>query len=134
MKIEESTCICIKCNKELFKGYRKKGGLRWDIRDYKNNALYLPNVGWLCLNHFSREGLIHEKDVKYYSYKVYLLNKRVYVDERLTFRDDTNLRVYELKPSKPINHFWGSYEEIRERDSISRQSEKDMLKKKIWII
>ncbi len=132
--MEERICNCIICEKELFRGHREKVGLRWDIKDYKNNAIYLPNVGWLCLNHFEKDGLIHERDVKYYSLRIYLLNKRVCVDEKLTFRDDKNLRVYKLKASKPLNHFWGSYEEIMERDAISRQSEKDMEKKKIWII
>ncbi len=132
--MEERICWCIICEKELFRGYREKVGLRWDIKDYKNNAIYLPNVGWLCLDHFEKDGLIHERDVKYYSLRIYLLNKRVCVDEKLTFRDEKNLRVYKLKASKPLNHFWGSYEEIMERDAISRQSEKDLLKKKIWII
>ncbi len=130
--MEERECRCIKCNNELFKGYREKIGLKWEIQEYKNNAIYLPNVGWLCLNHFEKEGLIHERDVKYYSCNVYLLNDKVYVDEKLTFRDRENLRVYRLKPSKPVAHFWGSYEEIRE-EILDKSGKRAPMKNKIWI-
>ncbi|MFQ6051162.1 MAG: hypothetical protein ACE5K4_05670 [Candidatus Hydrothermarchaeota archaeon] len=128
--MEERECRCIKCNNELFRGYREKIGLKWNIQGYKNDAIYIPNVGWLCLNHFTKEGLIHDIYVKYYSCRVYLLKDKVYVDEKLTFSARENLRVYKLKPSMPFNHFWGNYEEIRE-NKISEKS--DAPTKKVWV-
>ncbi len=133
--MEGRECVCIKCKKTLFTTSRKEVGSLWNINGYKNDAVYLPNVGWLCLNHFSEEGIVHEIDVKYYSAKIYFLNQKVYVDEKLTFRDDNNLRVYTLKPSIPVAHFWGSYEEIKGyKEALEKTEKREPIKNRLWIL
>ncbi len=136
--MEERICRCIKCGEMLFTTHRKEMGFLWKIEDYKNDGVYIPHIGWLCFNHFNKEGLIHENYVKYYSFEIYFLNEKIYVLEKLTFQDtDSNLRVYAFKPSEPVSHFWGSYEEIKDDETFFDKDlarMKGHLERRIWVI
>ncbi|MFQ6051915.1 MAG: hypothetical protein ACE5K4_09505 [Candidatus Hydrothermarchaeota archaeon] len=136
--MEERICRCIKCGEYLFTARRKETALLWNIEGYKDNGIYIPHIGWLCLDHFKKEGLIHENYVKYYSFEIYPLNRRIYVLEKLSFSENaSNLRVYSLKSSKPVSDFWGSYEEIKEDETFfdKRLTKiKDQVERKIWVI